>query len=129
MSAEEALCAIGDDVSDDESRSSDAQVEMALLQTDRADAVARSDARAIIEGTYPEVLASELVTQLLSIDGMLPGEPRARVLSELHSVALAHARSDAIGVLIAGIASLNLFLQARVHSPPNRRADASPTQG
>jgi hypothetical protein len=115
MSAEEALCAIGDDVSDDESRSSDAEVEMALLQTDRADAgaVARSDARAIIEGTYPEVLASELVTQLLSIDGMMPGEPRARVLSELHSVALAHARSDAIGVLIAGIASLNLFMQVR----------------
>ena len=30
MSAEEALCAIGDDVSDDESRSSDAEVDRAM---------------------------------------------------------------------------------------------------
>ena len=110
---EDALCAIGEDVSDDE-RSSDADLEMVLLQADRAgaDGVSR-DARAVIEGTYAEVLASELVNQLLSIDCTTPGEPRARVLSELHSAALTCARSDAIGVLIAGIASLNLFMQVR----------------
>ena len=79
------------------------------------------------EGAFPgPALRAPLVG-----DGAAKKQPRLRVvrIDNVPGVALAHARSDAIGVLIAGIASLNLFLQARVHSPPNRRADASPTQG